>query len=67
MVRYLRRREMAEKPKSQIDKFKEAAKEAETDNSEEVFDRVLQKLTKAPPRKPGARQRAKRASDALKG
>ncbi|MER8391912.1 hypothetical protein NKH10_08380 [Mesorhizobium sp. M1340] len=33
--------------KSQVDKFKEAARELETDQSEEAFDRVLKKVAKA--------------------
>ncbi|WP_292713071.1 hypothetical protein [Mesorhizobium sp.] len=36
---------------AQIDKFREAARELETDQSEEAFDRVLKKLAKAPPPK----------------
>lgn len=41
------------KPKGQqqIDKFRETARELETDQSEEAFDRVLRKVTKAPPPK----------------
>jgi hypothetical protein len=36
---------MANQPeKSQIDKFKEAAREAETDDSEEGFDRTLKRV-----------------------
>lgn len=31
-------------PKSQIDKFKETAKQVETDNSVEHFDRALKKI-----------------------
>ena len=39
--------------KSQLDKFKEAAREAECDTSEEKFDKVLGKLAKVkPPPKP---------------
>lgn len=37
------------KPKTQIAKFREAARELETDDSEEVFDRTLQKITKVKP------------------
>ena len=45
-------------PKSQIDKFKETAKQVETDNSEEAFDRALKRVAKSPaPTKP-KRQRA---------
>ncbi|MER8864788.1 hypothetical protein NKI19_13890 [Mesorhizobium sp. M0751] len=43
-----------EKPpeaKEQIEKFREAARELETDQSEEAFDRVLKKVAKAPPPK----------------
>ncbi len=34
--------------KTQIDRFKEAARELETDQSEEAFDAVLAKIAKAP-------------------
>ncbi|MER8705882.1 hypothetical protein NKH49_09925 [Mesorhizobium sp. M1088] len=37
--------------KSQLDKFKRAARELETDQSEEAFDRVLKKVAKASPPK----------------
>ncbi|MER9670544.1 hypothetical protein [Mesorhizobium sp. M0203] len=33
--------------KSQLDKFKRAARELETDQSEEAFDRVLKKVVKS--------------------
>lgn len=36
----------------QIDKFREAARELETDDSEENFDRVLKKVVTAPPQTP---------------
>ncbi|MER9361679.1 DNA-binding protein [Mesorhizobium sp. M0500] len=35
----------------QIDKFREAARELQTDQSEEAFDRVLKKVAKSPPPK----------------
>lgn len=35
---------------SQIDKFREAARELETDDSEERFDAILAKIVKAPKR-----------------
>lgn len=38
-------------PKRQIDKFREAAREIGTDNSEEAFDAKLKKIAKAPPPK----------------
>ncbi len=38
-------------PKKQIDKFREAARELETDQSEEAFDAILKKVAKAPPPK----------------
>ncbi|MER8536666.1 hypothetical protein NKH61_27635 [Mesorhizobium sp. M1005] len=41
--------ERNEKP--QVEKFKEAARELETDQSEEAFDRVLKKVAKSPPPK----------------
>jgi hypothetical protein len=37
--------------KPQIDKFREAARELETDDSEENFDRILKRVAKAPPPK----------------
>jgi hypothetical protein len=44
---------MADK-KPQIDKFKEAARELETNDSEEAFDAKLKKIAKAPPPKPAS-------------
>lgn len=38
----------AAKEKSQVDKFREAARELETNDSEENFDRVLKRLARAP-------------------
>lgn len=35
--------------KSQIDKFREAARELETDDSEERFDRIVKGIATAPP------------------
>lgn len=35
--------------KSQREKFEEAARQLETDDSEERFDELLRKVTKAPP------------------
>lgn len=49
MARFLRRRIMVEK--SQISRFKEAARELGTDDREEVFDRALKRIAKAPPAK----------------
>lgn len=46
-------------PKPQVDKFKELARELETDESEEAFDEKLRRIVKAPlteadqKRKPG--------------
>lgn len=37
--------------KSQADKFREAAREAETDDREEAFDATLKRIAKAPPPK----------------
>jgi len=34
-------------PKSQAEKFKEAARELETDDSEEAFDRALKRVAKS--------------------
>lgn len=42
--------DQTEKP--QVEKFKEAARELETDQSEEAFDRALKKVAKSPPPKP---------------
>ncbi len=36
---------------SQADKFREAAREVETDDREEAFDAALKKIAKAPPEK----------------
>ncbi|WP_246501768.1 DNA-binding protein [Mesorhizobium caraganae] len=41
----------AEKSVPQIEKFREAARELETDESEAAFDRALKKVVKAPPPK----------------
>lgn len=38
-----------QKAKTQREKFEEAARELETDDSEEAFDAKLKKVTKAPP------------------
>ncbi len=38
------------KQKSQIEKFREAAREAETDESEDRFNETLKDLAKAPPK-----------------
>lgn len=53
------------KKKSQVDKFREAAKEAGTDESEERFNDTLKGLAKAPHReqanpKPGEEAKPKR-------
>lgn len=37
--------------KSQLEKFKEAAREVETDDREEAFDAIVKKIAKAPPPK----------------
>ncbi|MEC5292949.1 DNA-binding protein [Aurantimonas sp. C2-6-R+9] len=37
--------------KSQIDKFREAARELETDNDEARFDATLERIAKVPPPK----------------
>jgi hypothetical protein len=41
--------EMAEGEPTQLDKFKQAARELECDDSEEAFREKLKKLTEAPP------------------
>jgi hypothetical protein len=41
----------ASSDKAQLDKFKEAAKQARTDDSEEAFDRVVKGVAKTPPAK----------------
>lgn len=43
--------ESATKTKSQLDKFREAAREHETDDSEEHFDAIVKKIAKSPPPK----------------
>ncbi|MES2288672.1 MAG: hypothetical protein V4530_02960 [Pseudomonadota bacterium] len=40
---------MTEAPKSQLDKFKEAARELETDDDEARFDERMRKLVKQKP------------------
>ena len=40
---------MTSGPKKQIDKFKDLARELETDDSEERFDERLRKIAKPPP------------------
>lgn len=40
---------MTEQKKSQLDKFKEAARELETDDDEERFEKKLKKLVKQKP------------------
>lgn len=42
------KRELSE---SQIEKFREAARELETDEREDAFDRIVKKIAKAPPPK----------------
>ncbi|MER9238907.1 hypothetical protein [Mesorhizobium sp. M0633] len=49
--------ENSESNNKQYQKFKEAARELETDQSEEAFDRVLKKVVKAPPPKDGKEDR----------
>ena len=44
-----KRRKESGKALSQIDRFKEAARDLETDASEEAFDAKLKKIAKAPP------------------
>lgn len=41
------------KKQSQVERFKEAARELETDDSEEAFDRTLKRVAKAPKPKDG--------------
>ncbi len=36
---------------AQIDKFKEAARELQTDDREEAFDAIVKKIAKSPPPK----------------
>ena len=36
---------------SQVDKFREAAREVETDDREEAFDAIVKKIAKSPPPK----------------
>jgi hypothetical protein len=48
---------MPDENRDQIEKFKKAARELETDDSEEAFDRVLKKVAKVPPSKPRAKEK----------
>ena len=41
----------SERESTQLDKFKQAARELETDDSEEAFDAMVKKIAKAPPPK----------------
>jgi hypothetical protein len=41
--------ELKQSPKTQKDKFEQAARELDTDDSEEAFDAKLKKIAKAPP------------------
>lgn len=43
--------QLSKKAESQVEKFREASRELETDQSEEAFDRALKKIAKAPPPK----------------
>ena len=45
------------KEKSQVDKFKEAAREVETDDREEAFDAIVKKIAKVPPLSPEKKQK----------
>lgn len=38
-----------DKEKSQVEKFREAARELETDDSEEAFDRLVKKISSSRP------------------
>lgn len=54
-----------DKEKSQVDKFREAARELITDDSEEHFDAMLKKIAKAPPpagHKPNSGGKRKKSS-----
>ncbi|WP_167391587.1 hypothetical protein [Mesorhizobium temperatum] len=42
---------MNKQPNEQLDKFKQAARELEADDSEENFDQVLKKVAKSSPPK----------------
>jgi len=54
-------RDMKEK-NSQIDKFKQAARELECDDSEEAFRSKLKKLTEAPAPQTVEKRKGKKAS-----
>jgi len=45
-------------PKSQVERFKETAREVETDDREETFDRALKRIAKAAPEKKAASGKA---------
>lgn len=40
---------MSHEPKRQSDRFREAARELECDESEDTFDRAMKRIVKAPP------------------
>lgn len=46
------------KEKTQKEKFEEAARQHETDDSEAAFDRMVKKIAKAPPPKPDKANKA---------
>jgi len=45
-----RNRPASEPELSQLDKFRDAARAAGTDDSEDAFDRIVKKIAKAPPK-----------------
>lgn len=47
---------------TQLDKFREAARELETDDSEEAFDAKLKKIAKPHPPKEGSKPKDKKAA-----
>jgi hypothetical protein len=52
--------------KAQIERFLEAAREHETDDSEEAFDRALKKIAKAPPPKDDKKEAARKVTRTAK-
>lgn len=51
-----------QKPKPQVEKFREAARELEADESEENFDRALKRIAVAPPKPKGAIKKERKDS-----
>lgn len=54
---------MVDGKRRQIDKFREAARELQTDDDEKSFDERLKRIAKRPPPKGGEDQKNKKPAD----